>query len=170
MPTGISNDGMGARPHHPFFKLVIASLEPYARNWLLPYVTIMYSTGPLFLSVLWKEYLSSGKNVGDGPDGGRIRIMMEDQYQTRPWSFFLQFVGSSWHRGDARFIFWAGEHWMLLVMMGFMTAGIVWLVAWWVWRRFVSGRPIAGRTNWKWIRRWNIKPQRDYELVHRHEV
>ncbi|KAI4268756.1 MAG: hypothetical protein LQ337_007666, partial [Flavoplaca oasis] len=71
---------MGSIPQHPFFLLVIESLREYDRNWRLPYITVMYSTGPLFLSVIWKKYMSSGSNVGDGVAGGRVRILMMDEY------------------------------------------------------------------------------------------
>src|SRR5256885_10143363 len=39
IPTGISNDAMGAVPRHPFFIKVIDSLPDYSRNWVLPYIT-----------------------------------------------------------------------------------------------------------------------------------
>jgi len=50
---------MGSAPNHPFYLRVIKNLERYARNWWLPYLTVMLSTGPLFLSIIWKEYLMS---------------------------------------------------------------------------------------------------------------
>jgi mannosyltransferase OCH1-like enzyme len=56
VPTGISNDAMGSVPQHPFFLRVIELLQAYDHSWLVPYITIMYSTGPSFLSVVWKEY------------------------------------------------------------------------------------------------------------------
>ncbi|MCJ1227071.1 hypothetical protein MMC12_003726 [Toensbergia leucococca] len=74
IPTGISNDAMGATPQHPFFLRVIDSLQSYNKNWQLPYVTVMYSTGPLFLSVIWKEYMASGDNLGDDIGGGRVIV------------------------------------------------------------------------------------------------
>ncbi|MCJ1285140.1 hypothetical protein MMC26_004478 [Xylographa opegraphella] len=137
-PTGISNDAMASAPHHPFFLYVIESLASYDRDWGLPYVTVMYTTGPLFLSVLWKNYMSSGKNVGDGEDGGRVRILTSDDYHQKPWSFFNTFVGSSWHGDDARFIFWMGDNWLLLTTMGFLVVGVVALISWWLWTKIVT--------------------------------
>lgn len=55
LPTGISNDAMGSIPHHPFFERVIQSLERYANNYGMPYITVMSSTGPLFLSIIMIE-------------------------------------------------------------------------------------------------------------------
>jgi mannosyltransferase OCH1-like enzyme len=101
VPTGISNDAMGAIPQHPFFLSVIDSLQTYNRNWLLPYITVMYSTGPLFLSVIWKEYMQSNPTGSE-----RVRVLMPDEYNKHSWSFFIHHPGSSWHGKDARLIFW----------------------------------------------------------------
>ena len=101
IPTGISNDVMASGPQHPFFLGVIEQLERYNRNWGLPYITVMYSTGPLFLSVLWTEYLSR-----ETPVEHRVRVMKPDMFDKCDWSFFTQHKGSSWHSGDAKLIFW----------------------------------------------------------------
>ena len=101
VPTGISNDAMGAVPQHPFFLRVIDSLQSYDRNWQVPYITVMYSTGPLFLSVVWKEYIQKSPS-----EPSRVRVLMPDEYNKHAWSFFNLRRGSSWHGRDARFIFW----------------------------------------------------------------
>jgi inositol phosphorylceramide mannosyltransferase catalytic subunit len=92
---------MGAVPQHPFFLQVIESLQSYNRAWVLPYITVMYSTGPLFLSVVWKEYLRSQPS---GPR--RVRVLMQDEYNRFSWSFFTRHRGNSWHGKDAQLIFW----------------------------------------------------------------
>lgn len=106
IPTGISNDVMGAVPAHPFFRRVIEELQNYDRSWLLSYITVMASTGPLFLSIIWRHYSSEGFNVGDGEDGGRVRILFPEEYQRHSWSFFTHHLGNSWHASDVEFIFW----------------------------------------------------------------
>ncbi|DAA79343.1 TPA_exp: putative Glycosyl transferase [Trichophyton benhamiae CBS 112371] len=132
-PTGISNDAMGSVPNHPFFLRVIKSLQAYDRAWVLPYITVMYSTGPLFLSVIWKEY----KNTD--PDGvNRVRVLLQDAYNRHSWSFFTHHPGSSWHGEDAQLIFWMGSHWMLITFSGFLAAGIVGLALWRIYRRVLS--------------------------------
>jgi inositol phosphorylceramide mannosyltransferase catalytic subunit len=100
VPTGISNDAMGSVPQHPFFLRVIESLPGYNKNWLMPYITVIYSTGPLFSSVIWKEYLS-----GSRPMEEHVRILMPDEYKGFKWSFFNIVKGSSWHGKDAQTIF-----------------------------------------------------------------
>lgn len=105
VPTGISNDAMGSVPQHPFFLRVMDLLQQYDRSWLLPYITVMYSTGPLFLSVIWKEYMQ------DQPaESGRVRILMQDEYNKYSWSFFTHHTGNSWHGKDAHLIFWVRIH------------------------------------------------------------
>ncbi|KAJ5763427.1 hypothetical protein N7533_002108 [Penicillium manginii] len=101
VPTGISNDAMGSVPQHPFFLRVIESLQQYDRKWPLPYITVMYSTGPLFLSVIWKEYIQDTPS-----EMNRIRVLMQDEYKNHPWSFFTHYTGNSWHGKDAQLIFW----------------------------------------------------------------
>jgi mannosyltransferase OCH1-like enzyme len=130
-PTGISNDAMGSVPQHPFFLRVIESLQAYDRSWLLPYITVMYSTGPLFLSVIWKEYM------GQSRDAERVRVLMPEEYNGSPWSFFTHHVGNSWHGADAQLIFWMLRYWVLLTVVGFTLAGVVGFCMWSVYGRLL---------------------------------
>jgi len=161
VPTGISNDAMGSVPHHPFFESVIKNLQKYSRNWRVPYVTVMYNTGPLFLSVIWKQYT---KTVSKEED--RVRILMPDEYNVKPWSFFGVYKGSSWHRGDAKTIFWLGQHWMLVTFLGVLLALFLYTACFWVHRRLYlrSNSPPGARTPW-WP--WN---QNGYSRLPKHEV
>ncbi|ODV82312.1 glycosyltransferase family 32 protein [Suhomyces tanzawaensis NRRL Y-17324] len=120
IPTGISNDVMGSVPRHPFFLKVIESLSSYKKNWLVPYITIMYSTGPLFLSVIWKQYKRWGV-----PEAGKVRILMPEDYKTHLYSFFAIAPGSSWHLDDAKFIKGLANHIVLAVIGGFLIAGFI---------------------------------------------
>jgi hypothetical protein len=123
---------MGSVPQHPFFLRVIEMLQSYDRSWLLPYITVMYSTGPLFLSVIWKEYMAESP-----AEAARVRILMQDEYNRFSWSFFTHHVGNSWHGKDARLIFWMGQHWMLLTVAGFVLAGAAGLCLWWAYGRLL---------------------------------
>jgi mannosyltransferase OCH1-like enzyme len=149
IPTGISNDIMGAIPQHPFFLHVTEILPDYNRKWVLPYITIMASTGPLFLSVIWKKWMSehSGMSETDPNWLGRVRVLMPDEYASRPWSFFKKYAGSSWHGDDAKFIFWMGRNWIGITVFGFAVAGLVGLVGWWGYGRLILwGKRRAART------------------------
>jgi len=105
IPTGISNDAMGSRPQHPFFLRVIDELPKYDRRWFMPYITVMGSTGPLFLSVIWRHYNGgvTGKKMAELD---RVRVLFPDEYKGHSWSFFKVVVGNSWHRGDVKVIMW----------------------------------------------------------------
>jgi mannosyltransferase OCH1-like enzyme len=161
VPTGISNDAMGAVPQHPFFLRVIESLQSYNRNWGMPYITVMYSTGPLFLSVVWKEYLRATR-----PPSDHVRILMPDEYNKHAWSFFTVVKGSSWHGKDAQTIFWMGKHWLLLTVAGFAVAGVVGSCLWWAWSMWImKGGRTGGRKGFGLWRRISAKER--YELVDR---
>lgn len=120
IPTGISNDVMGSVPRHPFFLKVIDDLKKYQRSWVVPYITIMFSTGPLFLSVMWKQYKRWGV-----PEAGKIRILMPEDYKTHTYSFFAIAPGLSWHMDDAKFVKGMADHLALAVLGGFMLAGLI---------------------------------------------
>lgn len=163
VPTGISNDAMGSVPDHPFFKRVIESLQQYDRNWLMPYITVMYSTGPLFLSVIWKEYMRE-----DRPPAEHLRVLMPNEYTRHPWSFFSISKGSSWHGKDAETIFWMGKHWFFLTVSGFIVAGVVGSCLWWVWTTYLMGssRTSSGRRRpFSFWRRTSAKER--YQLLDR---
>ncbi|SCU95152.1 LANO_0E09472g1_1 [Lachancea nothofagi CBS 11611] len=119
-PTGISNDVMGSVPGHPFFAKVMKSLKKYDRNWLVPYITIMFSTGPLFVSVIWKQYKRWGVSENDV-----VRILQPADYKQHDNSFFLISQGSSWHLDDANFIKSLAHHILACVVLGFIVAFIV---------------------------------------------
>ncbi|RDL35089.1 putative CSH1 catalytic subunit of a mannosylinositol phosphorylceramide (MIPC) synthase [Venustampulla echinocandica] len=167
VPTGISNDAMGSVPHHPFFRKVIESLEYYNRSWVLPYITVMYSTGPLFLSVLWVEYL----RVDPAPEDA-VRLLMPAEYKGHDYSFFNISKGSSWHGKDAQTIFWMGKHWFLLTVAGFLIAGVIGGCLWWVWSSCVMNAGMTSngkggkRRPWGLWRRLSGGKGR-YELVER---
>jgi mannosyltransferase OCH1-like enzyme len=112
-PTGVSNDIMGSVAKHPFFLETMNNLERYNRNWFVSYITIMYSTGPLFLSVIWKKYKRWGV-----PRGGEVRILITPKNKSPYKWFFFTAQGSSWHLGDAKFIFSMGRHWIFFTILG----------------------------------------------------
>lgn len=115
-PTGISNDVMGSVPRHPFYLKLIKSLKHYNKNWYIPYMTIMGSTGPLFVSVVWKQY----KRWGRMPANGIVRILQPADYKSNQNSFFSIAKGSSWHTDDASFMKSLGNHILSCVVAGFV--------------------------------------------------
>ncbi|CAK1365826.1 Mannosyl phosphorylinositol ceramide synthase CSH1 [Cercospora beticola] len=173
IPTGVSNDAMGAVPGHPFFQRVIEELPNYDRSWILPYISVMASTGPLFVSIIWRHYSDEGFNVGDGPDGGRVRIIFPQEYQNQPWSFFTHHLGNSWHGYDVQLIFWMARNWVLVTIFGFVVGfGVIFLV-WWYYHRHYLAPTDVPRWKTKSIRQrlpfWSRRAHSEYELIHRHE-
>lgn len=148
IPTGISNDGMGARPSHPFFLYVIDQLQLYDRSWILPYLTVMSTTGPLFLSVVWKKYMDLHLRKGeDWP--GRVRVLTLDQYSDSNSSFFETYGGSSWHGDDARLFLWMGDHLLLVVATGFSIGAFVGLCGWWIIKQVSRPHKLGDHTNFE---------------------
>jgi mannosyltransferase OCH1-like enzyme len=139
-PTGISNDALGAAPNHPFYKRVTENLASYNKNWLLPYVTVMYTTGPLFLSVMWEEYIQSRH----GEEKAMHSIFPDAEHFGNSYGFFNMTDGGTWHGKDLEVIMWMGDHW-LLVTIGGILAGVtvVGLLAW-VINRLTGSRPGNG--------------------------
>lgn len=119
-PTGVSNDIMGSVPRHPFFLMVLEKLKAYNVNYGISYLTIMYSTGPLFLSVIRKQY----KRLGLAPPGGEVRILLPVDHGKHTRFFFFQGEGSSWHQNDANFILFLGDHIILVIITVIILVGL----------------------------------------------
>lgn len=146
LPTGISNDVMGSIPNHPFFSKVIDNLERYQKNWLIPYITIMYSTGPLFLSVIWKQYKRWGL-----PEISKVRILFPKDYKTHTYSFFAISPGSSWHLDDAKFIKSLADHIILAVFGGFLIFLVIFALEYWLYCLILNSPFIKSRCI-KWFK------------------
>ncbi|GAA99584.1 glycosyltransferase family 32 protein [Mixia osmundae IAM 14324] len=96
-PSGVSNGFMMAAPRHPFFAQLIKALPLYDLNFLVSYASIMFSTGPMFLSA---EHL-------------RYKHRSQLKYLTEPFHhlsgrvitpLFEHAGSSSWHQDDAKLI------------------------------------------------------------------
>jgi len=174
VPTGISNDAMGAIPRHPFFLKAIDSLTDYNRRWPLPYITVMASTGPLYLSIIWRHYNNANPEGSD-----RVRILFPDEYNNHPWSFFTHHLGNSWHRTDVKVIFWLGRHWVFVTIIcfavGFSLLGVLYKI--FVLNKQPMGSPRLSpklryfdRFAYTRIPFYRRISSKDFELEDRHEV
>jgi len=141
-PTGISNDFLGSVPHHPFYKLVISNLEAYNRNWLSGYITVIYTTGPLFFSVTWIQYLRSLRGNTNALD--RIKVLVPGGTAGDSYGFFKNVQGGSWHGRETEVIFWMGRHWIFVTVFGFVIGFGVVGVLWWIWT--MMGKRWRGRS------------------------
>lgn len=132
IPVGVSNDLMFAEKHHPFLAQTIHNLVTFDHSWILNYPTVMFSTGPMFLSAQYGLFTSSHPVAPGGP----IRILPKSLYGKNakpgeaPHSFFSHFYGSSWHADDAAFIGFLGTWgkglmWIGLVILIFGVLRII---------------------------------------------
>ena len=112
IPVGVSNDLIFAEKGHPFMAQTIHNLVTFDHNWILNYPTVMFSTGPMFLSAQYGIYTAS--NPTSLETLGEVRILPKSLYGKNaqpfeaPHSFFAHFYGSSWHADDAAFIGFLG--------------------------------------------------------------
>lgn len=119
-PLGVSNNVMGSVPRHPFYLRLLKSLKHYDKSWFIPYLTIMGSTGPLFVSVVWNQYKRWGV-----PENGEVRIMQPADYKKHANSYFSISKGSSWHLDDAAFMKTLENHILSCVVLGFIIGFII---------------------------------------------
>jgi inositol phosphorylceramide mannosyltransferase catalytic subunit len=132
IPVGVSNDLLVAEKGHPFFEQAIHGLIAFDHSWLLNYPTVMFSTGPMFLSAQYGLYISSHPSANHT----EIRILPKSLYGKNakpgeaPHSFFDHFYGSSWHADDAPFIGFLGKWGRALMWIGLvvLVAGVIRLV------------------------------------------
>lgn len=98
----------------------IGNLIAWDYSWILNYPTVMFSTGPMFLSGQYGAWTSAHPATDELP-GGEVRILPKSLYgknakpEEAPHSFFSHYYGSSWHADDAAFIGFLG-HWGKVLM------------------------------------------------------
>ena len=88
----------------------------------------MYSTGPLFFSAIWIEYLR-GK-TGGGSALERLRVLAKGPMKGDNYGFFKNIQGGSWHGDDLGVILWMGDHLIIVTLLGFVIGISVVLLLW----------------------------------------
>jgi len=122
IPVGVSNDLMFSEKGHPFMAQTIHNLVTFDHSWVLNYPTVMFSTGPMFLSAQYGLYTASHPPNADGV--GEVRILPKALYGKNakpaeaPHAFFSHYYGSSWHADDAAFIGFLGKWGKGLMVVG----------------------------------------------------
>mmetsp|Transcript_19892 Transcript_19892/g.29052 ORF Transcript_19892/g.29052 Transcript_19892/m.29052 type:complete len:209 (-) Transcript_19892:27-653(-) len=112
-PIGFSNDVLFAAPGHPFFNRLVHSLEGH-KKWVgVPYLTVLYSTGPIYLSTLYATLTDSSKRD--------IAILSTDVYANpdpnSQYRFFRHLEGRSWHSMDAIIVHFVARHKLLIASL-----------------------------------------------------
>ena len=132
IPVGVSNDLIFSVPGHPFMDTLIHSLETFKHNFFLPYATVMFSTGPMFVSTVYRLLFNSKEGMTSQPSSSAlpqrgfhgIRILPKSLYgknappEIVPDSFFAHMYGSSWHEADANFLIFLRKYGRLLIALG----------------------------------------------------
>ena len=93
-PIGISNGFMISTKGHPLFKILISRLSLFNHNYLIDYLTVMFSAGPTYLSI--NEFYFDQTSTQSA-----IRIIDEIVYSN---VYTWHTPGNSWHGKDARIV------------------------------------------------------------------
>lgn len=94
VPVGISNGFMISTAKNPFFRRLIDNLEPFRLNFIVHYLTVMMTAGPLFLTI--QEFFFDQTLTNSS-----IRLIDDIVYSD---IFTWHTTGNSWHGSDAKFI------------------------------------------------------------------
>lgn len=112
-PVGLSNDVLFATKGSPFFRELMDTL-PSKNGWYgMPYLTVLYSTGPMFLSLQYARLSSAQRR--------NILVIPPELYSQRGTRYFKHLRGSSWHRSDARAIKWLAGNWHVVAAALFLA-------------------------------------------------
>ncbi|CEL01315.1 hypothetical protein ASPCAL00901 [Aspergillus calidoustus] len=121
LPTGITNAFMMATAKHPVYAAAIAKLPAFhamTKFWarLQPYCAVMISTGPLFLTLVVKDYLLKQPSL-PSPTIWVIDTTELGQYIT-------DLESATWHHSDARIFIWLSDKPFI-----WFSAGVIVLVS-----------------------------------------
>ena len=104
-PFGLSNDVMIASKHSQFFQKAIEALPTKNRWFGIHYFTVLYSTGSLFLSLLFFNLKPLERR--------QIAIIPPKLYSKRGTRYFRHLHGSTWHGKDQ----WIVRHWLAFALV-----------------------------------------------------
>lgn len=122
-PTGVSNDVMISTPRHPLFKQIIQNLPIYSQSWGSKYLTVFFSTGPIFLTNQILIYMQKRELI-------EARVIPHHLYGSTAESFFRHYPGSSWHGNDVRILSAIMKH------AGWIALACIILASFMRWRRY----------------------------------
>ena len=122
-PVGVSNDLVFSAKNSAFMDHTVHALPAWDHSWFSNYPTVMFSTGPMFLSAQYAIY-SNAHPITDTHPRAEVRILPKSLYGKNvpavsvPHSFFAHFYGSSWHAEDAGFVTFLGAWGTKLMYLG----------------------------------------------------
>jgi mannosyltransferase OCH1-like enzyme len=111
-PSGVNNDLMATRAHHPLTGMMLEQLAPRDKDKLFPYFTIFWSTGPQFVSGVLRSWSSSHIGAVSPPtkrpedlDRNSVHILPQEFYSEK-YTFFGHRPGGTWHGKDVAVVLW----------------------------------------------------------------
>jgi mannosyltransferase OCH1-like enzyme len=108
---GIESDFLISTPAHPFYKQLISRLHLFNHYYLLPFWTVLISTGPIYVGI--QERLFSSSSQKD-----TIRILNYDVVQSM---FLWKVVGQAWTGTDASVIFFINANMSRILWYGIIV-------------------------------------------------
>lgn len=116
-PVGFSNDLMVAEKEHPFVLQMMKALPAWKRSFGTKYPSVMFSTGPMFVSYQAAHY----------PRQKQLFVLPGCLYgkyaKCKNISLVRHLTGSTWHGNDASTLKWIFRH--RLVLLGCLAAAAV---------------------------------------------
>lgn len=104
MPVGFSNDFLVAQAGHPFLQKLVTSLPKWNLRLGSKYPTVMFSTGPMFVT-LQATFYRAKRSLAVLP------FNLYGKYTSKAADPLLRHLyGSSWHSSDARSVLWIIKH------------------------------------------------------------
>ena len=121
LPTGVTNDFMVSSARHPAFKELISKLQLYykrTRWWarLQPYANIMIAAGPMFVTLVLKDYLLQQPSLPSSD----IHVVHPAELE----HYITDLQSSTWHSGDAPLLMWLGIRPWSWYLLGGLGVGI----------------------------------------------
>ncbi|KAL9182285.1 hypothetical protein ACHAXT_012937 [Thalassiosira profunda] len=114
-PFGFSNDVLISAKGSSFFKALIDALPSKTRWYCSPYLSVMYSTGPMFLSLQYARLPPAKQHD--------VLVLPPELYTERKTRYFKHLRGSTWHQSDAHAVRWVMTH--KLVVAGALALVVV---------------------------------------------
>lgn len=142
-PLGFSNEFMMAAPGAPFMARLVQRLPGWATTFGTKYPTVMFSTGPMFVTVQHAVYGRAREEVrcmGIQCTATivlhQVVMMRDDLYGKFSFNASTAYLnhhpGSSWHGEDSAIVFWLYRHLVWLARVGMLVLLCSTMAALWV--------------------------------------
>lgn len=117
-PAGVNNAFILARPHHGFLAKVLQTVASKDMRWPMPYVENMLSTGCMFFTNRWMDYVRDLQRRINGDAEDNVYVLADQYGHMQPHMLrgkvttplFAHGGASSWHSWDAAVIVSIGKH------------------------------------------------------------